>query len=68
MIDIYERKYVAISIKHSKCGSEKSPNEPKDGLYILWGTKRTNDTEQRCFSGYTSFFEACELYSLADFQ
>ena len=54
-----ERKYIAISIKHS------------DGLrFTLWGQERTEDHEKRCLSGYlgTMDFDKCELYSLKDFQ
>lgn len=61
-MDISERRYVAISIKHS----EYSEN----GL-VFWGT-RTADDEKRCFSGYSNFArnngKPCELYSLKDFQ
>ena len=54
-----DRKYIAISIKHSA------------GVrFTLWGQKRTEDHEKRCFSGYlgTMDFDKCELYSLKDFQ
>ena len=56
-----ERKYVAISIKHSRSFND----------LVLWGT-RTEDSEDRCFSGYSNFInskgEKCELYSLEEFR
>jgi hypothetical protein len=56
-----ERRYIAISIKHSK---------GINGL-VLWGT-RTKDDEKRCFSGYSDFVrntgKKCELYSLEEFR
>ena len=56
-----ERKYVAISIKHSN-----SINN-----LVLWGS-RTDDSEKRCFSGYSDFArnngKKCELYSLKEFR
>ncbi|MEG1954095.1 MAG: hypothetical protein RR115_07675 [Hydrogenoanaerobacterium sp.] len=55
-----DRKYVAISIKHSTYDESPVP--------ILWGKKRTLDNEERCFSGYTQDINKCELYSLEDFQ
>ena len=63
-----ERKYIGISIKHSIGGTERSPKEPKDGRYTLWGYGPTADDEKRCFSGYTSNADKCEIYSLEDFQ
>ena len=50
-----ERKYIAISIKHST----------KDDIQY-WGNL-TNDSEERCFSGYTSFLDKCEKYTLEEF-
>lgn len=67
MADINERKYIAISIKHSMGGQLKNPSEPKDGKYTLWGKRRTADNEERCFGGYTDDIDKCELYSLNDF-
>ncbi|MEG1502471.1 MAG: hypothetical protein RR370_03680 [Synergistaceae bacterium] len=55
-----DRKYVAVSIKHSEHDKSKTP--------ILWGYKRTADDEKRCFSDYTQDINKCELYSLKDFQ
>lgn len=54
------RKYIAISIKHSTYDKSVIP--------VMWGYKRTKDDEKRCFSGYTTNLEKCELYSLEDFQ
>lgn len=53
------RKYLAVSIKHSS-GTR----------FTLWGWKRTEDEQKRCFSGYlgTMDYDKCELYSLDDFQ
>lgn len=50
-----ERKYIAISIKHST----------KDDIQY-WGNL-TTDSEERCFSGYTSFLDKCEKYTLEEF-
>jgi hypothetical protein len=55
-----ERKYIAVSIKHSYHDRSKTP--------ILWGYKRTADEENRCFADYTKDINKCELYSLEDFQ
>jgi len=54
-----ERKYIAISIKHSNgC------------RFTLWGCERTQNTQKRCFSGYvgTMDYDKCEIYSLEDFR
>lgn len=51
-----ERKYIAISMKHST----------KD-CFMLWGYKRTEDNEERCYSGYTATLSKCELYSKEEF-
>ena len=51
-----ERKYIAISIKHSGKNS-----------IVYWGT-RTKDDEERCKSGYTHNVENCELYAEEDFN
>ena len=50
-----DRNYIAISLKHST----------KDCI-MYWGT-RTQDSESRCFSGYTENFLNCELYSSDEF-
>ncbi|MHC1723013.1 MAG: hypothetical protein AB9836_07425 [Aminipila sp.] len=61
-MNITERRYVAISIKHSEYS--------QSGL-VFWG-ERTDDKEKRCFSGYSNFArnngKLCELYALKDFQ
>ena len=56
-----ERKYVAISIKHTAY-------RWKYGVpCTLWGWKRTADEEKRCFSGYTMYVSKAELYSIQEF-
>lgn len=62
-MEINERKYIAISIKHSIYESKRL-----GGCMVLWGGYRTKDDEARCFSGYTANPQKCEIYSLADFQ
>lgn len=57
-----ERKYLAISIKHTEHGWKFG--KP----CILWGYKRTADDEKRCFADYTQFPNKAELYSLKDWQ
>ena len=57
-----ERNLVAVSIKHSIYGW-------KFGMPLcLWGRKRTEDNEKRCFSGYTAFLNEAEVYSLEDWK
>lgn len=54
-----ERKYLAISIKHTEY-------KWKFGMpCILWG-HRTKDDEKRSFGGYTQYPNNAELYSLQD--
>ena len=55
-----ERKYIAISIKHT--GEKWKPGKP----CVLWGYKRTRDNEKRCFGGYTERLENAELYAVDD--
>ena len=58
--DMSERKYIAISIKHT---DEKwKLGKP----CVLWGHKRTRDDEKRCFAGYTECLENAELYAADD--
>lgn len=52
-----ERKYLAVSLKHS----DKFP-------YVLWGYKRTKDDEKRCYSDYTTDINKAELYSIEEFE
>lgn len=55
-----ERKYIAISIKHSTYDKSKYP--------ILWGGSGITLTEdKRCFGGYTYDIDKAEVYSLNDF-
>lgn len=52
-----DRKYLAISLKHS----DKFPD-------TLWGHRRTKDDEERCYSGYTTNVDNAELYSIEEFK
>lgn len=57
-----ERKYVAVSIKHSEYGW-------KIGKPLtLWGYHITQDDEPRCFGGYTEVLEKAERYAIDDFR
>ena len=56
-----ERRYFAISIKHTEHGWKFG--KP----CILWGQKRSEDGEKRCFSGYTQYPGRAEVYSIQDF-
>ena len=56
-----ERKYLAISIKHTEY-KWKFGNE-----CVLWGARRTKDDEERCFGGYTNCPSMAELYSVEEF-
>ena len=54
-----ERKYFAISIKHTEY-------RWKFGMpCVLWG-QRTQDHEKRSFAGYTRMPQEAEIYSLQD--
>ena len=55
-----EIKYLAISIKHTTDWSFGKP-------CVLWGYHRTNDDENRCFSGYTQDIHSAYLYSFDEF-
>ena len=55
-----DRKYVAVSIKHS-------PHRRWFGRpLVLWGY-HTADSEKRCFSDYTIFLDEAERYAVNDF-
>jgi len=57
-----ERKYVAISIKHTKAGWKFG--KP----CVLWGSERPSaDDEKRRFGGYTEYLERAERYAKDDF-
>lgn len=57
-----ERKYVAISIKHTE-------HRWKFGMpCVLWGWKHTKDDEPRCFAGYTEYISKAERYALGEFR
>lgn len=57
-----DRKYVAVSIKHSEYGW-------KIGKPLtLWGYHITQDDEPRCFAGYTEVLEKAERYAIDDFR
>lgn len=60
--DMNERRYLAISIKHTEHGWKFG--KP----CVLWGYKVTKDDEKRCFAGYTQDPNKAELYSLQDWQ
>ena len=56
-----ERKYIAISIKHTIRGW-------KFGMpCVLWGYKQTKDDEPRCFADYTIYPRKAERYALGEF-
>lgn len=56
-----DRKYVAISIKHTEY-------RWKFGMpCALWGWKQTEDDEPRCFAGYTLYLSKAEKYTVNDF-
>jgi hypothetical protein len=52
-----DRRYVALSIKHSQ-----------DRGLAWWGRSRTEDDEERCYSGYVSDPEEAEVYDLKEFE
>ncbi len=56
-----ERKYVAVSIKHSAYKWRYG------APMCLWG-HRTKDDEERSFGGYTMYPNNAELYSLKDWH
>jgi hypothetical protein len=56
-----DRKYLAISIKHTEYGWKFG--KP----CVLWGYHRTKDDEKRCFAGYTEDIRSAELYSAEEF-
>ena len=59
---IQERKYIAISIKHTEY-------KWKFGMpCVLWGWKQTKDDEKRCFSDYTVYPSKAERYALGEFK
>ena len=56
------RKYVAVSIKHTEY-------KWKFGMpCVLWGYHQTEDGEPRCFGGYTQHLNKAERYALGDFK
>ena len=57
-----DRKYVAISIKHTY-GRGWKFGKP----CVLWGYHQTDDDELRCFTGYTYYLSKAERYALGDF-
>lgn len=55
-----ERKYVAISIKHTAY-------KWKFGMpCFLWGYHQTEDDQPRCFSGYTFYLSRAERYAIGE--
>ena len=57
-----ERKYLAISIKHTEWRWRFG--KP----CVLWGYKKTKDDERRCFADYTQYPEKAEIYSMQDWK
>ena len=57
-----ERKYVAISIKHTE--HKWFYGKP----CVLWGYHQTKDDEPRCFAGYTEYLSCAERYALGEFE
>lgn len=56
-----DRKYVALSIKHTEY-------HWKFGMAcMLWGWHQTDDDEKRCFGGYTQYLNKAERYSMEEF-
>lgn len=55
-----ERKYLAISIKHTEY--KWKFGKP----CVLWGWHQTKDDEKRCFADYTQYPNKAEVYSLQD--
>lgn len=56
-----DRKYVAVSIKHSEHGWKFG--KP----LVLWGWHQTPDDAPRCFAGYTKYLDKAERYARGDF-
>lgn len=56
-----ERRYLAVSIKHTEYRWKFG--EP----CVLWGY-RTENNEKRSFGGYTTYPNHAELYSLEDWE
>ena len=56
-----ERKYVAVSIKHTEYRWKFG--KP----LVLWGWHQTPDDAPRCFSDYTEYLDKAERYALGDF-
>lgn len=57
-----ERRYYAISIKHTIYGW-------KFGKAVtLWGYHKTADNEERCWAGYTAYPDKAEVYSIEDWE
>ena len=57
-----QRKYVAVSIKHTEY--KWRLGKP----LVFWGYHRTEDNEPRCFGGYTMYLDYAERYALGDFK
>lgn len=57
-----ERKYIAISIKHTAHGWRWG--KP----CVLWGHHQTEDNEPRCFASYTLYLSKAERYAAGDFR
>lgn len=57
-----ERRYYAISIKHTIYGWKFGK------ACCLWGYHKTGDDEPRCWSGYTNYPDKAEVYSIEDWE
>lgn len=56
-----ERKYLAVSIKHSLPGTGRACVMSKP--LVLWGERTPDDAPSRSFGGYTCKPEKAELYT-----
>lgn len=52
-----ERKYIVVCNKH----------ELLQDVFLFWGTL-TDDSEERCESGYTNDVDRCERYTLEEIK
>lgn len=59
-----ERKYIAISIKHSLPARGVIMNAP----LVLWGHRTEDNASRRSFGGYTTDPSKCELYTLEEWR
>lgn len=57
-----ERKYLAVSIKHSLPSRGYQMTRP----LVLWGRRTEDDATRRSFGGYTMDPEKAELYTIQE--